>query len=205
MAIPGWQPQSCHHYSETPIDTVKYYAEIVHYEQNNYWDYSISNLVDRQFPQYKQNQTWVWGQQYPGTNALPFTLNDVYPGKISKAFYKIQDYASDTANNAHKVGLSVNSDPTVYDSLYFDKNAQRVVSAQFNSNLLVEGDNNLYAISFPTRATLNSILYDWYEVEYPRYLKAMGDSLKFAINDQAGKYLRSFKITNLSTRNIDSL
>ena len=189
-------------YSGTPVDTVKYYAEIVHYEKDNYWDYSIANLVDRQFPQYKQNQTWVWGQQYPGTSTLPFTANDIYPGKNTKAFYKVQDYACYDVPNAHQVGLSVNNDPTVYDSAFFNKNQQRVVSAQFNSNLLNEGNNNLNAISFATQTSLNSILYDWYEVEYPRYLKAINDSLKFAINDQSGKYLRSFKINNLASRDI---
>jgi len=80
---------------------------------------------------------------------LPFTVSDVYPGKITKAFYKIQDYASNFNINAHKVGISVNNDPTVYDSALFDKNAQHMVSGQFNSNLLVEGNNNLYATSFP--------------------------------------------------------
>jgi hypothetical protein len=189
-------------YSSTPVDTVKYYAEIVHYEQNLYWDYSIENLVVRQFPQYKRNQTWVWGQQYPGTMPLPFTISDIYQGKNAKAFYKIQDYACYDIPNAHQVGLSINNDPTVYDSAFFNKNEQKVVSAQFNSNVLFEGNNNLNAISFPTQTSLNSILYDWYEVEYPRYLKANNDSLKFAINDQVGKYLRSFKITNLSSRNI---
>ena len=191
-------------YSAAPVDTVKYYAEIVHYEKNYWWDYSIDNLVSRQYPQYKQNQTWVWGQQQVGTSVYPFTVSDVFPGKTSKAFYKVQDFAANTdvPVNSHKVGLSINSDPTVYDSAYFNKNAQRVVSAQFSSNLLVEGNNNLNAISFPTKAPLNSIEYDWYEVEYPRYLKAANDSLKFVVNDQAGEYLRSFKITNLTNRNI---
>jgi hypothetical protein len=190
-------------YSNTPVDTLKYYAEIAHYEENYYWDYSISNLVDRQMPQYKQNQTWVWGQQYPGKSSLPFTASDIFPGKTTKAFYKIQDYASDFTTNAHKVGLSINNDPTVYDSALFDKNAQHMVSGQFSSNLLTEGNNNLIATSFPIpNEDLNSVLYDWYEVEYPRYLKVINDSLKFIINDQTGKYLRSFKITNLSSRNI---
>jgi hypothetical protein len=187
----------------TPTDTIQYYAEIAHYEQNLWLDYSMADLVARQLPMWKQNQTWVWGQQYGGTT-IPdtFITTDIYPNKTAQAFYKIQDYASDIQNNAHLIGLSINSDTAVYSSGYFDKYAQMVVKAGFNSNLLLQGNNILKAISFQTQATLNSIEYDWYEVEYPRYLKAVNDSLKFIINDTQGNSLKAFKITNLSSANM---
>ena len=187
----------------TPTDTIDYYAEIVHYEQNPWLDYSMQDLVARQLPIWKQNQTWVWGQIYGGTtNDHQFTATDIYPGKAAQAFYKIQDYASDIVPNAHLVGFSINSDTTVYSSGYFDQYAQVVIKAGFNSNILNQGNNTLKAISFPTQASLNSIAYDWYEVEYPRYLKAEGDSLKFIINDIQGNSIKAFRITNLSPGNI---
>jgi hypothetical protein len=188
----------------TPTDTIEYYAEIAHYEQNQYFDYSMEDLVARQLPMWKQNQTWVWGQQYGGTtNSYPFTATDIFPDKPAQAFYKIQDYASDILTSAHLVGLSINSDSTFYKSGYFDKYTQMVVKASgFNSNLLNQGYNTLNAISYPTLATLNSIAYDWYEVEYPRYLRAKNDSLKFIINDIQGNNLKAFKITNLSSDNM---
>src|ERR1035437_7341225 len=183
-----------------PTDTIKYYAEITHYEQNQRFDYSMEDLVSRQLPMWKQNQTWVWGQQYGGTtNNYPFTATDIYPDKTAQAFYKVQDYASDIQNNAHLIGLSINSDTAVYSSGYFDRYAQMVVKAAFSSNILMQGNNNLKAVSFPTQATLNSIEYDWYEVEYPRYLKAVNDSLQFIINDIQGNNLKAFKIINLSS------
>src|ERR1035437_6751284 len=187
----------------SPTDTIKYYAEIAHYEGNLYFDYSMEDLVARQLPKWKQNQTWVWGQQYGGTtNNYPFTATDIYPGKTAQAFYKIQDYASDIQLNAHLIGLSLNTDTTVYSSGYFNKYAQMVAKAGFNSNLLASGNNTLKAISYPTLATLNSIAYDWYEIEYPRYLKAINDSLKFIINDIQGNSIEAFKITNLSSANM---
>jgi hypothetical protein len=191
-------------YSGNPVDTVKYYSEIVHYEENPWLDFSMENLVTSQEPMWKQNQTWVWGQQQPGKASYPFQVSDFFPGKNAQAFYKVQDYASNdiTTTNIHQIGLSINSDPVVYDSVRFDRYAQRVVKAVFNSNLLVNGNNTLYSTFFPTSASLNSVEYDWYEVEYPRYLKAINDSLKFIINDQQGKYLRLFKITNLNAQNI---
>ena len=180
----------------TSADTIFYSAELVHYEEDVWLDYSIENLVRRQFPQWLENQTWVWGQQAPGTVSLSFKTTDVYPNKIAKAFYKVQDYYTNVTHNAHIVGLSINSDPVISDSIPFDRYAQHVAKAEFNSNKIVSGTNYLKAISYTTLATSNALAYDWYEVEYPRYLKAVNDSLKFIINDLVSQGLYSFRITN---------
>ena len=189
-------------FSVLPQDTIKYYNEIVHYEQDNWLDYSIPNSVDRQDPEWRQNETWVWGQQGLGTVNRTFTVSDVYPNSTAEAFYKIQSFASEGFVGAHKIGLSINNDPIVYDALAFNKYQQRVVKATFNSNLLNEGNNILKTISFPTNTTINSIEYDWYEVEYPRYLIAVNDSLKFKFDDQVSTGFKFIKITNIGSGNI---
>ena len=159
-------------------------------------DYSINSIVERQDPDWLANETWVWGQQGVGTANRGFTVRDPFPGKTARAFYKVQDYASNISVGAHKIGLSINSDPTVYDSSLFNKYDQRVVKAEFSSNLLVNGNNTLKTISFPTNATLNSVEYDWYEVEYPRYNKATNDSLYMNILNDVSKNWTTMKITN---------
>jgi hypothetical protein len=187
----------------TPTDTINYYTEIAHYEWDRYLDYSMEDMVGRQLPMWKQNQTWVWGQQTGGTtNYFPFKTTDIYPDKTARGFYKIQDFASNIISNAHLFGLSINSDTSVALSGYFDKYAQVVVKSTFSSNLLNEGDNILKAISYPTLASLNSVEYDWYEIDYPRYLKAVDDSLKFTINDVSGNNVNAFKVSNLSSANM---
>jgi len=188
--------------SSSATDTLQYYNEVVHYEQNRYLDYSIPNIVDRQDPNWMQNETWVWGQQGVGTANRAFTVHDVYPNVTAHAFYKVQDFASNGFSNAHKIGLSINNDVTVYDSASFNKYEQRVVKADFSSNLLNEGSNTLKTISFPTNATLNSIEYDWYEVEFPRFIKAENDSLNFRFNDLSVPAYKTIKISNVIANDI---
>ncbi|HKI77598.1 MAG TPA: C25 family cysteine peptidase, partial [Ignavibacteriaceae bacterium] len=188
--------------SSAATDTLQYYNEVVHYEQNRYLDYSIPSIIDRQDPYWLQNETWVWGQQGVGTVNRTFTVQDVYPNVTAHAFYKVQDFASNGFTGAHKVGLSINNDATVYDSASFDKYQQRVVKADFSSNLLNEGNNILKTISFPTNATLNSIEYDWYEVEYPRFIKAENDSLNFRFVDLSVPFYRTIKISNILANDI---
>jgi len=177
-------------------DTLDFHYEVAHYEKNQFLDYSINSIVDRQDPEWLANETWVWAQQGVGTVNRGFTIQDPYPGKIARAFYKVQDYASNISTGAHRIGLSINSDPTVYDSSLFNKYDQRVVKAEFSSNLLVNGNNILKTISFPTNATLNSVEYDWYEVEYPRYNKTTNDSLYMNVLNDVSKNWTTVKVTN---------
>ena len=187
---------------QSSIDTLNHYTEVVHYEQDNYLDYSIPNIVDRQNPEWVTNQTWIWGLQGVGTANRDFLISDVVPNLSTKAYYKVQSYASDGFVNSHKIGLSINNNSTVYDSTSFNKYQQKVVEAGFNSNLLSNGSNTLKTISYSTSAALNSIAYDWYEVEYPRYLNAINDSLKIKITDLNINGIKKIKVNNINTNNI---
>ncbi len=182
-----------------PNDTINYYTEVAHYEQNQWLDYSVADLARRQDPDWIENETWVWGQQYVGTNNYPFTISDLVAGKTADAYYKIQDYASDITNKAHKIGLSINTDPTIYDSEYINKYEQKVLHAVFPTSSIKNGSNILHAISYPTAATINSIEYDWYEIDYPRYLNAINDSLEFQITDTINSQPAQIMITNLTS------
>jgi hypothetical protein len=147
----GIRADSLSFINQTVSDTLNYYTEIAHYEENRWLDYSIDSQVRRQEPYWKENQTWVWGQQSVGTSSRDFTVSDVYPDKPARAFYKVQSFGSNVVKDAHRVGLSINSDPAVFDSLAFNKYEQRVVKASFSSNLLKNGANKLNTISFPTK------------------------------------------------------
>ncbi|MGA7836552.1 MAG: C25 family cysteine peptidase [Ignavibacteriaceae bacterium] len=188
--------------STSNIDTLYYHYQNVHYEQNKYLDYSINSLITRQDPEWLQNETWIWGLQSVGAANRNFSVNNVYPGQSAFAYYKIQDYASDITANAHKVGLSINSDPTVYDSSFFNKYDQRVVNAKFSSDLLINGSNRLKTISFPTNASLNSIAYDWYEVDYPQYNIASGDSIIMNVSDDNYREWKTVKVSNINTNKL---
>lgn len=188
-------------------DTVTSYIEVAHYEQDRYLDYTISDIVKRQEPFWHANESWMWGTQSVGSASRDFVVSDHIPGRTAQAYYKVQDFASAIGSvplyiDAHKVGLSINNDTQVFDSLYFDKYAQRVVSANFSSDLLTDGTNKLKTISFPTEATINSIFFDWYEVDYPRYLNAKNDSLKFSVSGITDNGIYSVKVSKFGSSDI---
>lgn len=169
--------------SGTGTTTINYYNHFLHYEENIWFDFSTDQLVRRQLPEWIENETWGWRNQGTGNLDLPFIISNLVPNKIARAYIKIQSYAADIEKSAHQVGLKVNTNATVYDSIFFDRNKQRLISAVFNSNLLTNGNNKITSISFPTKASLNSVYHDWYEMEYPRSLTISNDSIVFRFYD----------------------
>ena len=159
-------------------DTIKYYSQIDHYEINKWFDFSCREQVRREMPYWCSNKTWHEGNIEVGTRNRNFACSDVYPNQTAKAFIKLQDFASNVYEDAHSITFGINSG-NWSDTVTFNKYQKVVIENDFNSNLLSEGTNKLNIKSLPTNATLNKCIFDWYEVEYPRYLKTIGDSLIF--------------------------
>jgi len=178
------------------VKTINYFNQLVHYEKNIWFDFSTDQLVRRQFPDWTENETWLWNTQGVGTIELPFTVSNLVTNKTAKAFVKLQSYASDKTKNAHRVGLAINSDNKIYDSLSFDNYQQRIIKAVFNSNLLSNGNNKLRSVSYPTQASVNSVFHDWYEIEYPRFLLFSNDSISFKFNDYNISEMVNYEISN---------
>ncbi len=183
-------------------DTLYYYSQIDHYESNPWFDFTCQDLTRRESPFWIENKTWIWGGISPGTRSFNFTVNSAYPNKPFQMYFKAQGWVSDINDNAYHISLSLNSYPEAYDSTYFSKYDQVVLSAELNSNLLTNNaTNNLKVNSYVTNASLNTFFYDWYEIEYPRYLKPFSDSLLFSFPFLDTKDLRNIKITDINSNN----
>lgn len=158
-------------------DTVDYYNQISRYENNSWFDFSMEDQPKRESPFWYENKTWVEAQLAVGTRNTSLSLTDIYPNKKAYLFAKLQDYASNVIQNAHLVALGINQDKVIRDSTYINKYQQAVLKDSINSNLLINGTNTLKVYSYKTTASLNACATDWYEIEYPRFIKPMKDTL----------------------------
>jgi hypothetical protein len=191
--------------SGVPSQIIDYYDEFLHFEENPWFDFSTADLVRRMYPEWTENETWNWWTQDVGTRSFTFNISNLYPDKPAHAYVKFQSYAGDIVTNTHKVGLSINSDPAVYDSGLINQYEQKVLTASFNSGILHDGSNTLNVISYRTSASINSIFGDWYEIEYPRYLNAIGDSLKFEYRNLPGAVFANIQIANIQLSDSHSI
>ncbi len=182
-----------------PSDTTMYYDELIHSEINNYWDFSLSGGdIRKNSPDYLENKTWNEGTLGVGESSKPFSVSNLFPDKPARAFVKLQDYSSDIESNAHNLAISINSFPSMYDSGYIDKYQVKVLTANISSGLLVNGSNTVNINSFPTQNTINAMAGDWYELEYPRFLKADTSSLNFSYRNPIIPKLSVVSITSVS-------
>ncbi len=161
-------------------DTLKYYLELIHYEKNSWFDFSCDSQIRREFPNWTENKTWHEGNINVGTLEKSFYISDIYPNKRFNVYVKVQDYVSDLNSKAHLLSFGINSNSNNYDSTFIDKYQKAILKAELNSNLLTNGSNILKVNSHKTNATINTCLFDWFEVEYPRYLKTINNKLIFS-------------------------
>ena len=179
-------------------DTLNHYHELIHYEKNNWFDFSMADLVRREMPFWFENKTWVDGQLLVGTRNFTFSVSNLYPNTNFFVFARLQNYASSISQNAHLLAISVNSLP-LQDSGFVNKYQQKLLKGVYNSSSLNNGNNTLRIHSFTTNSNPNSCAFDWYEVEYPRYLRTFNDSLLFSFPfiDSLNS-IKGIKITNVS-------
>jgi hypothetical protein len=186
--------------SGSPADTTNYYDELIHKEFNYYWDFSLSGGdVRRNSPSILENATWNEGNLGVGTLPISFPVTNLYPNRPSRAFVKLQDYSSDISLNAHDLALSINAKPTVYDSGYINKYQVKVLAASFNSSALTNGANTVNIQSYPTANSINTVIRDWYELEYPRYLQAASDSIIFSYRNPVPPKFSIVAVSGLSS------
>ncbi len=193
----GKRVKQMQNYLSTP-DTLKYYSQINHYEKNNWFDFSSSNIVNREKPFWTENKTWNEGGLKVRITNKVFYVDNFVPDKMFTLYTKFQDYASNITNKAHYVTLGLNSD-NWGDSVYLNKYEKIVLKNKLNTNLLKEGKNYLSINSMPTNASLNECIFDWYEIEYPRYLIPINNRLNFSF-----PFLNNLSLKNIMLKNVSS-
>ncbi|MEE9430051.1 MAG: C25 family cysteine peptidase, partial [Melioribacteraceae bacterium] len=180
---------------DSSADTLDYYGEVIHTEKNAWFDFSASSQVRREHPFWFEYKTWHEGNINVGIKNKSFSVSDVVPNKNFKMFIKTRDFVSNISTNAHQVSLGLNSDSWSTPT-FINKYEKIVLQSELNSNLLDDGNNILNINSAPTNANINVLLFDWYEVEYPRYLIPINSELKFSFPFITSVQERNIKLQN---------
>jgi hypothetical protein len=180
-------------------DTLQYYDELLHSESNLYWDFSLDGGdIRRNDPAILENETWNEGNLGVGQMSITFSVSELYPAKPARAFVKLQDYASSIQTDAHNLALSINNTAITYDAGFINKYQVKVLKADFSSSDLTDGSNTIDIHSYATASSINTVIRDWYELEYPRFLRTTTDSILFAYNNIVSPMVAVLSITGLS-------
>lgn len=163
-------------------DTVKMYKNVLHIERNPWFDYSADILIRREMPYWIENKTWGWRMISVGRTPINFNVDKVIQEDSCTLWLKLQSYASNVNTKTHEVAISLNNS-NLSESTFIDRYKQAVISSKFSSDILKNEINTFNIHSKPTESSINALFLDWVEIEYPRRLSSVNNSLIFSLTD----------------------
>ena len=178
------------------VDTLHYFTKSIHFENQSFIQYCDNNEVANQTSNWYKNKTWYWEFIYSQLT-FNFNLNYNFPNKSASLYAKLVSFASNIPTNSHQVTLSINN--TLIDSISVDRYKQLLLNGNFNSSILINGSNQIKLENIANGTDPNSLIVDWYELEYPSSLKLLNDSLKFKVPNDISFGLKWIKIENASS------
>lgn len=180
-------------------DTINSGIVNIHLERDIRLWYYDAVAAYTQLPFWDENKIWSWEfLGGSGNRAFNFSATDVVPQTIVKTIARMKSHAGNIPNNTHKYGSSINSG-TPQDTIVFNYKETVNFSSEFNSASLNSGNNVFRIFGLPTNADPNQSVIDWVDIDYYRYNRAIGDSIKIIIPDSVQNSLRIIKVENLTS------
>ncbi|MFH0991893.1 MAG: C25 family cysteine peptidase [bacterium] len=181
-------------------DTLSWYTEVQHLEKNSFLQFVGDNLLLHQDPRWLAGDVWGWSWlSAKSTFQATFQVNNLFRNyPAARFFVRLASWAADESQPAHRIRVRVNSSDTLAakDVTRF---SQEIIEASFNSELLTNGLNAIRVYSLPTASSINYMIVDWIDVEYPRSLSAVGDTLFFSFTNLPNDGLRVVRVSGLTT------
>jgi|WetSurMetagenome_2_1015567.scaffolds.fasta_scaffold06308_2 hypothetical protein len=194
----GARIQSQNSFISGLTDSLIYYNYVEHTESNRLFQNFYTDEVNNQTPGWLRNKTWYFLQTvwlYSNTTRnYNFTVTDAVPNKTAKFFYKAVSGGSNITSDAHQVILKVNN--VLLDSQSIDRSEQLLLNGTLNTNQFITNPNILSAKNYANGTNPNYLGIDWYDIEYPRYLKLNNYSILFQVGEDIVSGLKTVKISD---------
>ena len=190
-------------------DTLKTYTAFIHMElqgpQASTPGLQTSATDEYSSQDYRWNyfDLWPWGfLSGLGTVTKYFIPTNIVTKADSVTLYaKIASWGADVSTAAHKIAIRMNNGVDL-NTVTLNLGDQSVLKGRVLADSLKSSRyNSVVLYSYPTTATTNNIIYDWFEIEYPRQLKVIGDTLLFDFRTLTDRHFRTIQISGLQSPN----
>lgn len=185
-------------------DTLKFYHELVHQEQDRSYLNFDGNLARRDLPYFYENKTLYWQNINAPTamasRSYTFSVSELASVDSVRFFSRLASGASSSASGSHSLVMQIGTLYPTFDSTSLDRYERTVLDGTAPAGLLANGNNTLKVVSYPTTGnSINTVWVDWIQMEYPRNLKATNDSLVFRFPYTATNDVKFIQLTNISS------
>ena len=179
-------------------DTLAFHTATEHYEVDNGFGGLNVDLMKNQDSHWIETDLWYWGGISSGSQ-VNFSFNAInrITNKTAKFYLKVIGNASGTVTNAHSLSLLLNS--AVIGSKTISRNERALLSGTTNSSDLMDGANTLTLKNIDNGNTPNSVVYDWFDIEYPQKLAANNNFLQMNFLNDFTPGIKVIKIENFTS------
>ena len=183
----------------TTAGQLEYHAHLLHFEKNTMYQNCNSDEIANQLPGWKKNKAWYWSFLFVSSTNNIVSLPNLYPSIPATAYLKFTGYASNIVTGSHNVELRFNN--TEIASKTIDRFKQGLLEGEITAENLNSSSNTFTIQNYATEATVNSIVIDWFEVEYPKYNILENDTLLITVPEGFNNNIRRIKINNAALGN----
>jgi hypothetical protein len=202
---PGLRYTSVTQPGGTPSSNVQSSLTTRHFEQNSGNPFNgVGNEVfeNDDVP----GETWYWDYYFPNTQiSHNFVLDSIDAAAGSMARVRVWFYGMTFVSPPPPIGYQARV--WINDSLVGDKSWPQRTGALFDVAFpiawLKNGTNTLTVASVDIGVTVSKFGLDWFEIDYPRFLKAADNQLTFNAQPPTGGGVVLFTVSNFSTPQID--
>jgi len=177
-------------------DTLSHYSHLIHNEDQFMLQFHNNNEIANQTPNWNKNKSWYWEWLFSSRN-YSFSIEEIVPDKEARLYFKLVSAGSNVVQNAHQVRLLLNGE--LIDSTSINRYAQVLLQGTLNSSDLISGANQITVENIANGTSPNFLATDWYEIEYPRNLKLINDSIYFRAPDELSNGLKIIKVGNANS------
>ena len=168
-----------------PLDTLTWSRELLHHEEDRSLEFLSTNTERLVLPDWTSEDTWIEDWLNPGQSlAFPFEIDNLNPAAPARLLVKVASYQGrrDIRPN-HRVRVSINDGPAL-DSSTFNLGEQVLISTLVPAGMLRNGIDSMRLESINVQETGHSrVVFDWFDVEYPRYLVARDNRISVTVDD----------------------
>jgi hypothetical protein len=189
--------------SGTPGSAVVEAQDTTHQEQNtDYYPGTTDDEIIQTGP--VPGEGWVWEYYYPGTIINhAFQIDSLDRSVSSTATIRVRLFSTTTPTSIpnHLARFWMND--SSLGSLAFNARSEGMFSVTFPARWLQPGSNTLRIQSDPPAGGVNQFYLDWFEVAYPRLLRARNDLLAFTAPAMPGGQIVSYTVSGFTTSAIE--
>lgn len=183
------------------VDTLLWYPEMIHLEQDKWMLVIGSDNVANQVPYWQLNDMWGWGFFSAGGKVnISAATNNLYAGVGGKVYARFTNYGA-SSTTPQKVWLTVNTS-SVLDSVVLPRFGHALLSGEVPAADLKNGANTITLSSATLTSGWNTMTYDWFDFEYPRKLVAVNDSLLVLFRWLSSKQHNTIRMEGFSTSQV---